>query len=102
MLFMLATNGVLPYREHEKDMPNSLFTLLQHNPDKFFETHSKTLKKFHQIFTPEFKELFLGMTRADPKDRWTLEKIKKSSWYNKIIYLKSELPKAVRTYTLHY
>lgn len=92
---MLITNGHLPYDEFDISSPVSLFSLLHNNIARFWDKQSKLIRNFHTTFSSELQEIFVGMTKGNVKERWTIDKIKKSNWYNQPIYKGDDLVKAV-------
>ncbi len=68
-----------------------LLSLMDENPDLFWETHNRIQGKGEDFFDSSFRELFLGMCNIDPKKRYTFQDIKKSEWYNGETYTQSEL-----------
>mmetsp|Transcript_12898 Transcript_12898/g.11021 ORF Transcript_12898/g.11021 Transcript_12898/m.11021 type:complete len:138 (-) Transcript_12898:195-608(-) len=80
--------GILPYSEDPKSDTHDLMRLLQENPPKFWERHQEWSK--YKI-DEDFKELFEMMTRANCKERATIQDIKESRWFKKSIYTKIEL-----------
>lgn len=75
--------GTIPYDENAE--PNAdgvhLFELMWAGDEKFWEHHKQVLG-LENNFSEEFKELFLAMTKEDPEQRASFDKIKRSRWYN--------------------
>jgi serine/threonine protein kinase len=91
ILFLLKSGGVLPYNESDRNNNNDMFGLLQQNYKKFWKTHTKIQGRDVDYWSDEFKFLFMWMTRADPKERPSLQQVKKSKWYVDPIYSPEQL-----------
>jgi len=91
ILFILKTGGLLPQTEDIPFRNVNLWDLMQTNPKRYFEIQAENLNETPDFFSEEFRELFLGMTKANPNERWTIEDIKKSKWYTGPRYSQSEL-----------
>ena len=91
LLFVLKCNGVIPHAEDNLCEGINLFELLESNPEEFFEQHMEIQGRDSAFFDADFRELFIGMTKQDPKDRMPLEDVMKSKWYNEPAYSKQEL-----------
>lgn len=91
LLFVLKCGGVIPHAEDNLCEGVHLFELLESNPEEFFSQHMEIQGRDLNFFDDDFKELFTGMMRQDPKDRITLEDVMKSKWYNEPVYSKQEL-----------
>ncbi len=91
VLFMLQSQGMLPHLEEQDYEGVNLFELLHENPEMFWMKHCEFHREKAELFSQEFRELFIGMTRKNPKERLTISQIKESSWYNGEIYCDDEL-----------
>jgi len=91
VLFVLKTAGQMPHTEDALYKGHDLWDLMQEKEETFWEIHSQALSMRKDFFDHDFRELFLGMTRADSRERTTLSDIKNSKWYNGPIYSHDEL-----------
>lgn len=69
-MFLLSA-GIFPYDEDEK-VQNGEKTLLEKlykEPEAFFAYHKE---QNQLLFSPTFKDLFIGMTRTNPAERLTI------------------------------
>ena len=57
------------------------FTSIQNHPN-FWNVHQNSLHKKSQRISDEFKELFNGLCAEWPEERWTIQQIRESRWYN--------------------
>lgn len=91
-LYTLMT-GVFPFIEEE----DSLFRYDAYlNENEEFWTENQALMGGKIQFSKSFKELLNKMWAKNPRERATLEEIKKSSWYNESIYTQKELKSRVQ------
>lgn len=88
-LFLMMTQGRLPYKEDQLSNGLDLFELLQNNSEAFWEFHS--LKENEEKFSSELKWLITGMLKLSPEERLPLCEIKCSDWFLGNVYSKSEL-----------
>jgi len=91
VLFTLFTQGVFPQFETEAVGGVEFSKLLNTNPDEFWNEHCKIQNKTSTFFDDDFKELFLAMTKFNPKERASIDTIKASNWYNGKHYTPEEL-----------
>jgi len=91
LLFMFKSKGTLPQTENVTYNGKNLFELMQNDEEGFWNTHCQLQKKDQEFFDSDFKELFIGMTKTTPSERFTLEDIKKSKWFNGPVYSNKEL-----------
>ena len=91
VLFTLKTQGVFPQFETEAVGGVEFSKLLSTNTEGFFKEHCRIQNKESSFFDDDFKDLFISMTKANPKERATLESIKASNWYNGKYYTSVEL-----------
>ena len=91
ILFMLQSQGVLPHLEDQLYKGVDLLGLLGSNQKMFWKKHCEFHREKAVSFTNDFRSLFNGMTRSEPKDRLTINEIKGSKWYNGEIYSAEEL-----------
>ena len=96
ILFLMKTGGVIPHSEGSMFEGVDLLELLHTNTKLFFSKHCEIQEKEPSFFTDSFKELFLSMTKKDPKERATISDIKSSRWYNGPVYTKDELTKKMK------
>mmetsp|Transcript_15543 Transcript_15543/g.13280 ORF Transcript_15543/g.13280 Transcript_15543/m.13280 type:complete len:288 (-) Transcript_15543:319-1182(-) len=79
------SEGEVP--EDQKE-PEDFFEIFEDNEEAFWENAEKQTKT---SFSSSFKELFAGMTKANARKRFNLEKVKESIWYNGPVYSDEEL-----------
>ena len=91
ILFVLKSGGIIPHAEATLYKGVDLLKLLNDNDKDFFRTHCRIQGKKDSFYDEEFKELFVSMTKIDPRKRATLDNIKSSSWYNGEFYTNEEL-----------
>jgi Serine/threonine protein kinase len=93
ILFALTCHS-FPYSEDLSVSGFDLYDALRNDTEKYWET----LGLIHDNFyvSEEFKELFLGMLKADPAERWKIPDIKNSRWYQGPVYSKEELAKIMK------
>jgi len=96
LLFMFKCKGQLPQTENVAYNGKNLFELMQNDHEEFWHTHSELQKKSAEFFEDDFKELFHGMTKTDPEERFTIEDIQKSNWFKGPVYSDSELKEIMR------
>jgi len=96
ILFMMQSQGVLPHLENEKYQGVNLFEALGNDLNLFWKKHIDFHRERVLRFSQEFKDLFIGMTRTHPKERFTIQDIKNSKWYNGEVYSSDELTKKMR------
>ena len=96
ILFLLKTGGVMPHSEGSTFEGVDFFELLHTNTKLFFDKHCELQEKESSFFTESFQELFVSMTKKDPRQRATLSDIKNSKWYNGPVYTKDELAKKMK------
>jgi serine/threonine protein kinase len=84
-LFILLTKTHMPYNEDF-----GVFKLcLKENKDEFWKEHQKLKKK--NIWSEDFKLLYEGMTKKNPKERLTLDQVKESLWFRGEVFTDAEL-----------
>lgn len=88
ILFMMRT-GNYPYFENQQVMDFDLFALLAHERDLFWRVHNKISRR-NENLSSEFKDLFVSMTKMDPKERISIQNIKQHPWYNQEVYTQEE------------
>jgi len=93
VLFLLKTKGIFPQLEDDTYENSDLGDLLQTNIPQFWNVHRRLQRKERSFFDKDFCDLFIGMTRKEPRKRLTIDKIKQSNWYNGPIYDNEELKK---------
>jgi len=102
ILFILKSNGFIPYTEEKNIHGIDLYPLLRNEDPLFWEYHTKFQKRTADFFDQDFQELFNSMVKTDSSMRWTMEKIKKSKWYNGPVYGNDELAANMMSkYILH-
>jgi len=76
MLF-IAVAGSQPWRKADPGGDRWYKMIHQGKWSKFFEYHERSHK-----FSDDQKTILKGLLEPNPKDRWTLENVKRCSWYN--------------------
>jgi len=99
ILFVLKCGGILPHTEEMLLKDVNLYKLLNNNNGEFWKMHCMIQKKAPSFFSDDFKELFNGMTKIDPKERFTIVDIKKSTWYNGPIFSNREMKNFIQKLT---
>ena len=82
ILFIMIT-GYPPYLEVSQDSEteyDAYYRIMRKNNNRFWEVHAKH-KKNPDFFSDDFKELINAMLSEEPRERPTIEDIKKSKWY---------------------
>jgi len=95
ILFLMKSNGTMPYIEEKLSNGVDMFVLKECEPEKFWQQHCDHGKRPASYFSEEFKSLFLNMTKSDPRERATLSKVKTSSWYRGDVFSNKELEEIV-------
>jgi len=85
ILFALAT-GLPPYTETEKGELDGWYNLMMKQQDNYWTKITKYVK-----VSDELKELFSGMIREDPEQRFTIEDIRNTNWFKGPILTDEEL-----------
>jgi serine/threonine protein kinase len=91
ILFLMKTEGMVPYKEDESINGVNMEDLKHSNPKMFWEKQLEFLEKKSSFFSEDFKFLFMWMTRRQPEKRPTIAKIKNSRWYKKKVYTPEEV-----------
>jgi len=95
VLFVLKSGSILPQCEKHLYQGRNLFELLQTNNAEFWEFHEKLMGK-GSYYEEDFRALFNGMTKADPRQRMSIADIKNSKWFNQEIYDDEELAREMK------
>jgi len=82
ILFLLKSGGQLPQTEEIAFKGKNLWEMMQSDVKKFWEFQCEIQNKDAEYYSEEFRELFCGMTKMNPADRWTIKQIRKSNWFN--------------------
>jgi serine/threonine protein kinase len=90
-LFILVSGGIIPHTEDRLYKGIDLFWLLNNDNFEFWQKHCEFQNKKPTDFSLHFRELFNGMTEFDPEERYTLQQIKNSVWFNGPVYTDKEL-----------
>lgn len=93
VVFLLYT-GCLPYLEKVEEGNVDLFKIFALQDESFWRIHSE-LSDHPEIDDQDFKDLFFGMTKINPKERVTIEEIRSSAWYQKEVYEFDELERVL-------
>jgi len=91
VLFILKTQGVFPFVEEDTDEDIDFGELMKNNVSQFWDMHKTVQRRGGSFFDKDFRDLFIGMTKEDPRKRLTIEKIKQSNWYNGPVYDSQEI-----------
>lgn len=85
--------GTLPFSEN---LPH-IYENSQIRSRAFWKyMRENVLKLEGDIWSEDFKALFEGMTKKNPKERFGIKEIKESKWFNDEIYEETELPEVIR------
>jgi len=76
VILFITIAGFPPFQEAKPENDWWFHKLAKKKFALFWKAHERTAK-----FSPEAKELLVGMLAASPDDRWTIEKIKSCDWY---------------------
>jgi len=76
VILFITIAGFPPFQEAKPDNDWWFHKLAKKKFSLFWKAHERTAK-----FSPEAKELLVGMLAADPNERWTIDKIKGCDWY---------------------
>jgi len=95
LLFIFKTQGRLPQMEDQMYEGKHLLALMEARSEEFWDVHSKAIQRENDFFDSDFRELFLGMTRVNPKERFTIQDIKSCKWYNGPVYNTQELKELI-------
>jgi len=87
ILFALRT-GSFPWTEDEEGDFEPL--LACEDSEAFWKIYEEIIEESLEL-SPDFKELFFSMVRADPQKRVTVEEIKENSWFQGPVYSEQEL-----------
>lgn len=85
VLFYLKSRGTLPTFANGFYKGANMQLIMYKDRELFWKIHSSLQIEGSDFFDKDFKDLFQGMTANRISDRWTLEKVKYSAWYNKEI-----------------
>lgn len=97
ILFVFKSGGMLPYLEDHPIYGQNMIELMDRKSGRFWAKHCEVQEKSKEFFDSDFKRLFHKMVKADPKERASIQKIKKSEWYNGPVYNPSELTLKVKS-----
>lgn len=90
VLFVLTNRNFLPFDETQAALQELLYSDRKKYWDLMVESRKLQGLKGN-IWNEEFKELFEGMTRKNPKERFGIKEIKESKWYKGEILSKVDL-----------
>ena len=91
VLFVLLSQGVLPFEEDGFYQDKDLMKLLHTDTQEFFRIHCELQRRDALYFNTSFQELITSMMKVEPEQRATIKDIKSSLWYQGPIYSKEEL-----------
>ena len=91
ILFVLKTNGTMPFTEEGDTEDKQLFALFLLKDPAFWEQHAQIQNQSANFFDKDFRELFYMMTNLEPSKRAKIKEIKNSAWYKGPIYNQKEL-----------
>jgi len=98
MLFVMKTNGRIPFTEDVAYKGQDLYQMLMNNSEKFWKTHAEICGKDVEFFDAEFRFLFESLVKSVPEERASFEEIKKSKWFQGETYSDVELVEEMRQY----
>jgi len=96
VLFGLKSGGNMPHNELSLYRGVDLYGLMHRNEPEFWRKHCEFQNKPSTHFDSEFQQLFSGMTKINPKERFTISQIKNSNWYNGPVYNTEELHRLMK------
>jgi len=82
--------GLMPYMEKVHFSGINLEKILHEDQAKFWATHQH-FRSISEDVDEEIVRLINGMTKLSPEKRYSIEEIKKNSWFNGEIYTQEEL-----------
>lgn len=82
ILFILNNGCKEPFHEVEKGNLGTLRAVMDARPDLFWTEYKRKYRSVPFEWSDDFKTLFEGMVRSDPADRFSLEQVKASTWFN--------------------
>jgi len=88
VLFVMKAS-MLPYIEDKPIKGYDMFKLLKKG-EAFWDAHNDCQSKMIHC-DEDFKELFNGMVKYEPSERYSIQDVKKSAWYNGPVYSKKEI-----------
>jgi serine/threonine protein kinase len=89
ILFTLVTGG-FPGVEDSIVEGHNLFDMMISGNERFWAAHA-SIHRTGFDYNDDFKKLFIGMIRASPQDRMTIEDVKRTKWYQGRAYSQDEL-----------
>jgi len=95
LLFLLKTNGKLPFDEKGFCQGVDMRRLLRANKILFWKKQCEILDEKASFFTFDFRKLFERLTEVDPENRPDLAEIKESVWFSKYTYSEEELKEQI-------
>jgi len=103
IILFIMTTGYPPYLEVSQESEaeyDAYYRLMRKNNSRFWEVHAKH-KKNPEFFSGDFKELVAWMLSEEPRERPTIEDIKKSKWYNGPSFQGEEFKVEMKKYLRH-
>jgi len=97
-LFVFKTEGVVPHSETTPFRGIDLFGLLNENNPEFWKRHCELQERSVSFFSNDFKTLFNGMTKLKVEERYSIEDIKSSKWFQGPTYSNQELKDYLQTF----
>lgn len=96
ILFILKSGGVYAHSENNTLEGIDLVELMYNKNDTFWAKHCEIQERSSSFYDKSFKELFNGMTKLNPEERFTIKEIKQSKWYQGSVYSVSDLQKKMK------
>jgi len=91
VLFTLLSKGVIPHAENSLYKGIDFFNLLNNDNPEFWRKHCEVQGQSSSVFSKNFRELFNGMLKLDPEQRFTVQDVKNSEWYNEEVLTMEEV-----------
>jgi len=91
VILFICLTGFPPFQEAKESEDWWFDKLKKKKYGLFWKAHERTAK-----FTPEAKDLIIGMLAADPKERWTTDQIKRCKWFNATTLSQPEAIKSLK------
>jgi hypothetical protein len=91
---------LLPFNETKKVEGCNLYDLIRKDKGRFWLVTEKVNDKARGL-SKELREMFMGMIEMDFKKRYTLERVKESTWYGGEVYENEEVSIVMKNLTKH-
>jgi serine/threonine protein kinase len=96
VLFCLKIGNHAPFYESHPQLQRCFYD----KRDDYWKFWKSRIMHLQGCISESFISLFTGMTREKPEERWTLDQIKASEWYNDETYAKDEISSHMMNLTI--